>query len=98
MNPSDSMLETLFARGRAERPDISRAEYAFETRLLARLRESERPAPAWGLVSWRLIPAFLLVVAGLAVWQVQVDSASQEAAQTASLQNPEAVDMVASFN
>jgi hypothetical protein len=100
MNDSspDPLLDPLFARARAHRPDTGRAEYAFETRLLARLREAKKPVSAWGLVSWRMIPLFAVLVLGLAVWQIELGPDSQEAAQVASLQNPEAADLVASFS
>jgi hypothetical protein len=87
-------LDSLFALARAARPDTSRAEYAFETRLLAHLHAA-RASGAWGLVAWRLIPVFILVIAGLACWQVQAESASQDAL---SAQNPAAIDFVNSFD
>ena len=34
----DSQLDALFRAARADAPDTARAEYGFETRLLARLR------------------------------------------------------------
>lgn len=96
--PPDPILDPFFVRARARRPDTARAEYAFETRLLARLRESGKSPSAWGMVSWRMIPFFALFVLGLAFWQVQAGSISQEAVQVASVQNPEAADMLASFD
>ena len=65
MNPDDR-LDTLFRAARESAPDTSRAEYAFETRLAARLRE-ERGASwlAWG---WRLSPFFAALVIASAVW------------------------------
>ena len=102
MNPSsstpDPLLEPLFARARAARPDTARAEFAFETRLLARLREKAAPARAgMGVFAWRLLPFLALVVLGLGVVQVATGSDSQEAEQAASLQNPDAVDLFATF-
>lgn len=51
---TDAELDALFAAARTVQPDTSRAEYAFETRLLARLR-AEASVGAW---SWRLLPWF----------------------------------------
>ena len=42
--PRGHQLDELFAEARARRMDMSAAEYAFETRLLARLRESHHLA------------------------------------------------------
>ena len=92
----DPVLDPLFACAREHRPDTSRAEYAFETRLAARLHASRRPA--WGMVSWRMIPVFTLVVLVLAGWRVEAGSASRDAAQVSAVENPEAADLLASFN
>jgi hypothetical protein len=93
---SDPLLDPLFTLARAQRPETSRAEYAFETRLLARL--ATRPAGARvGLLAWRLMPFFAVVVLVLGVCQVESSHASQEAEQAASLQNPEAVDLFSSL-
>lgn len=51
---NDAELDALFAAARTVRPETSRAEFAFETRLLARLR-TESSVGAW---SWRLLPWF----------------------------------------
>jgi len=95
--PSDS-LDELFARARDRRPDTSRAEYAFETRLLARLHASRQADRAWAVVSWRMIPFFAVFTLGLVLWQTQMISAPQEAEQIASTENPEAVDLWNNFN
>jgi hypothetical protein len=101
MNDSSSNpdpLDALFARARAERPDTSRAEYAFETRLLARLRQKSEPARGGiGLLAWRMLPFFAVVVLALGILQHESGSASQEAEQAASLQNPETVDLFSSL-
>ena len=61
-------LDELFAAARATKPDTSRAEFGFETRLLARLR-SEGTAAAPGLAwVWRLVPVFAAIVVALGVW------------------------------
>lgn len=99
MNDSspDPMLDALFARARAQAPDTARAEYAFETRLLARLRAGQKADAAWGVAAWRMIPVLALVVLGLACWKIELGSISQGAAQ-AAVENPEAADLLASFN
>jgi hypothetical protein len=63
-------LDKLFAAARQATPDTTRAEFGFETRLLARLR-SGRSAPAWQFV-WRLVPVFAMVVIAVAVWNRSV--------------------------
>ncbi|MEI6085435.1 MAG: hypothetical protein WCS70_14205 [Verrucomicrobiota bacterium] len=57
------MSDKLFKAAREAKPDTSRAEYGFETRLLARLR-AERSQP----ISWRLLPVFAAIVLMLGVW------------------------------
>ena len=98
-SPPDPLLGPLFARGRAARRDTARAEYAFETRLLARLTSASARQPAGlGLLAWRLLPFFALVVLGLGALQMEFNHQSQEAVQAASLQNPEVVDLFATFD
>ena len=92
----DPLLDPLFARARAERPDTSRAEYAFETRLLARLPKNGSRSGV-GALAWRLLPFFALVVLGLGVAQFEMSRDSQDAEQAASLQNPETVDLFSTF-
>src|SRR4051812_14624936 len=58
----DALLGTL----RAHRPDTSRQEFGFETRLLARLREERSTSVfAW---AWRLCPYFALLAIAAAYW------------------------------
>jgi hypothetical protein len=90
-NPGpDAELDALFARARAQRPDTSAAEYAFETRLLARLREERRPEPesVWAYASWRLAPIFAALVVGLAVWHSEIVKETQSAEQLVYVDNP----------
>jgi hypothetical protein len=94
----ESSLDALLARARAQRPDTSRVEYAFETRLLARLRESRLVHGALASVSWRMIPFFGIFVLILVLWQAQAVAASRDAEQSNYMENPEAVDMWNSFN
>ncbi len=64
-DPTDERLDALFAAARDEAPDVSRTEFAFETRVLARVREERRTSLlAW---AWRLTPFFaaLAILAGI---------------------------------
>jgi hypothetical protein len=97
-SPSDSVLDDLFARARRDGPATTRQEYAFETRLLARLRESRGAPHAWAAVSWRLIPFLTVLVLALVLWQAETISTAREQEQIASGENPEAVDLWNSFN
>jgi hypothetical protein len=96
--PPDEPLDVLFAQARAHRPETGRAEYGFETRLLARLRTSSQRVSHWSVASWRLVPFFALVVAALAFWAVQVNGAAQDSEQSSYVQNPEAIDLISNFN
>lgn len=61
----DDPLAALFAAAREESPHVSRAEFAFETRVLARVREERRASLlTW---AWRLSPfcAALAILAGI---------------------------------
>ena len=48
--------------------DTSRAEYGFETRLLARIRSEKDASPPLGIWAWRLSPLFLLITAAALFW------------------------------
>jgi hypothetical protein len=95
-NPTpDPKLDALFALARQRRPDTTKAEFAFETRLMARLREGRnRPDhhSAWAMVSWRLLPFFAACVIALTVWQAETSSDSDDAS-IARLTNPLAADI-----
>ncbi len=89
-SPTPDPLDALFAAAREQRPDTSRAEYGFETRLMARLRERRQPDPVslFSIVSWRLAPFFAVAVIALALWQADVSSDSNDAATALGLTNP----------
>ncbi|MCE0499523.1 MAG: hypothetical protein LV481_16410 [Methylacidiphilales bacterium] len=100
-NPDpDLELDALFARARAQRPDTSAAEYAFETRLMARLREKRRPDPEsiWASVSWKLSPIFAACVIGLAIWHGQVVRETEAAEQMVYVANPTTFESLHSLN
>lgn len=64
---SEKRLDALFAAARAQKPDTSRLEYGFETRLMARIRCGEKPQP-WYTYAWRLSPVFACIVLALGIW------------------------------
>src|SRR5580698_5161500 len=85
---SDKRLDELLSAVRAQKPDTSRLEYGFETRLMARLREERSAARPWYAFAWRLSPVFAGIVVALGIWtycspqdpevQTAVNSASDE--------------------
>jgi hypothetical protein len=93
---SPDPLDALFAAAREQRPDTTRAEYGFETRLMARLRERHQPdvVSLWSVVSWRLAPLFAACVIALAIWQANDSSESNDAATAAGLNNPVAGEIL----
>jgi hypothetical protein len=95
-----SDLDRLFARAREQRPDTSRAQYGFETRLMSRLRERRQPDPGslWALVTWRMVPFFAAGVLALVLWNSEVIAETNDAAGMSVLQNPEAVDLLNGWN
>jgi hypothetical protein len=65
-DPPDDELSALFRAVRENPPDVSRTEFAFETRVMARVREERRASMfSW---AWKLTPFFaaLAIIAG--VW------------------------------
>jgi hypothetical protein len=94
----DGRLDALFALARARRPDTSAAEFAFETRLLARLRARQETSSIWALVSWRLVPFFAACVVALTLWHSQIVTETNEAAAMAEMENPESVDLWSNLN
>ena len=90
----DAELDALFALAKTSRLDTSAIEFAFETRLLARLRSERDAGSVWAKVSWRLIPFFAACVAALAIWQSEISSTTTDAAMIAGLNNPVAADVL----
>jgi len=88
----DGQLDALFALARARRPDTSAAEFAFETRLLARLRAQQETDSVWAMVSWRLIPFFAACVVALTLWHSQIVTETNDAEQMAYVENPVILD------
>ena len=85
-------LDALFASARSHRPDTSAAEYAFETRLMARLRARRDldgdAVSIWAMVSWRFVPLFAACILALTIWQAETSSETTDAVSIASLDNP----------
>ena len=94
-SPNPDPLDALFATARKQRPDTSRAEYGFETRLMARLRERHQPdaISLWSVVTWRMVPFFAVCVVALALWQADLSSESGDEAAAAGLTNPVAGEL-----
>lgn len=66
--PSPDPLDNLLASARAAKPETSREEYAFETRLMARLRAERGRGSPWLAFAWKLTPIFACAVLLLAFW------------------------------
>lgn len=65
---NDPSLDALFRAARAVPPDTARAEFALETRVLARIRaEGNEDWPVW---AWRLLPYAGAVAVACAMWAV----------------------------
>jgi len=88
----DAQLDALFAQARANRPDTSAAEFAFETRLLARLRARQETGSIWAMTSWRLIPFFAACAVALTLWNSQVVTEANETEQVIYVENPGLLD------
>jgi hypothetical protein len=90
-NSSPDPLDALFAAARAQRPDTSRAEYGFETRLMAWLRERQEPdaLSLWLKVTWRMAPLLAVGVVALAIWNFDLASQSDDIIGGDCLQQPD---------
>jgi hypothetical protein len=71
---NDKQLNELFRAVRTLPPDTSRAEYGFETRLLAAIREIRRQPMPWATLAWRLMPVFAAIVVVAGAWSYSVQS------------------------
>lgn len=86
---NDEQLDKLFAAARQGTPDTSRAEYGFEARLMARLRQ-ERAQPAlWLAWAWRLMPVFAAAVVALGAWEFVAPAAETGGPYAALAAGPE---------
>jgi hypothetical protein len=65
---NDEQLNRLIAAARQAPPETGRAEFGFETRLLARLRAERPRGTPWLAWTWRLAPVFAAIVIALGIW------------------------------
>lgn len=81
----DPQLDALFRAARSEAPDTARAEFGFETRLMARLRE-ERGTGIF-VWAWKLAPFFAAVALAAGWWgrlsMAQVETTASAMAEVA---------------
>lgn len=66
----DVELDRLFERARQAPPDILGVERNFETRVMARIRESREQQDPWYAWAWRLVPMFLVLTLLLGGWSM----------------------------
>jgi len=71
---NDEQLNQLFQAARGSRPDTSRAEYGFETRLLAALRDNREQPTSWAALTWQLVPVFAAIVVVTGAWSYNVQT------------------------
>ncbi|HTS19062.1 MAG TPA: hypothetical protein VMP11_15920 [Verrucomicrobiae bacterium] len=71
---NDEQLNELFRTARASHPDTSRAEYGFETRLLAVIRGNRKQPMPLAALAWRLMPVFAVIVLVTGVWSYNIQS------------------------
>ena len=95
---NDADLDALFAAARTRHPDTSKAEFGFETRLMARLHSQQDNGSVWAMVSWRLIPLFAACVVALMIWQVELVHETGDAEQAAFTQSPETLESWGNLN
>ena len=84
----DAALDALFAAAREDRPDTSRAEYGFETRLWARLADAMQGRNEWTEFvawCWRLMPVLSVFTVAACVWAMWPSAAAQDEDLTALL-------------
>ena len=84
-NNPDPPLDALFRAVRAAEPDTVRAQFGFETRLLARLREERGTGIfAW---AWKLAPFFAAIALAAGWWgrlsMAQVETTASAVAEVA---------------
>jgi hypothetical protein len=95
---TDERLDALLAGARAARPDTSRREYGFETRLLARLRARRESEPHWSALSWRMLPFFAVLVLLLTLWHAEVIADSGETQGMNYIANVDSGDLTGNLN
>ena len=81
----ESQLDALFRAARTGETDTARAQFGFETRLMARLREDRGTSIfAW---AWKLAPFFAAIALAAGWWgrlsMAQVETTASAAAEVA---------------
>lgn len=88
----DDQLDALFFAARAQAPDTTRAEYAFETRLATRLHAEQGASLfAW---AWRLCPFFAALALAVA-WWTQAAASTEVYSQFVSEAAPDSAELLA---
>ena len=67
---NDEQLDKLFKTARGVTRDTTRAEFGFETRLMAWIRVERAQKTSWFAFAWKLMPVFAAIVVVLGVWNV----------------------------
>ena len=93
---NDDQLDKLFSKARTAKPDTSRAEYGFETRLMTRLHADRGQATPWFALAWRLIPLFAVIVIALGAWNYSGSTAIADL-RTALADDPDESALVSYF-
>jgi hypothetical protein len=73
-DPADNGLDRLFDKARKAVFYKPEAEYGFESRLMARIREKREDRRPFLLWAWRLIPVFVSIVIFLGIWTYMSES------------------------
>lgn len=66
----DILVERLLRAGRSARTPTDTTEFAFETRLMARIRSERSGEAAQGLLIWRFVSSCAALVLILGAWHV----------------------------
>jgi len=80
---SDEMLDSMFAAARADVVDTSALGNHFENRLLARITERRDQGRNWFMSVWRMLPAFAVLTALIAVCSIAYTETYQDSMFTA---------------
>ena len=75
---SDELLDSMFAAARADVIDTSVMENHFETRLMTRITERRDQGRNWFMAVWRMLPAFAVLTALIAVCSIAYTETYQD--------------------
>ncbi len=73
-DPNDEKLDRLFAAARETDPYPVDREYGFETRVMAKIRETRQGEIPFLSCAWRLIPVFVTLLVLIVVWMYASES------------------------